>query len=135
MTPERNEQMSEVPNDLLYTSEHDWLRVEDGVGVAGITDYAQSELGDVVFLELPDVGRRIRQGEAYGTVEAVKTVADLYAPVSGTVAEVNITLDADAGRVNADPYGSGWILKVEIEDRAELEQLLTPDAYSELLQD
>ena len=127
--------MSEVPNDLLYNSEHDWLRVEDGVGVTGITDYAQSELGDVVFLELPEVGRRIKQGEAYGTLEAVKTVADLYAPVSGTVAEVNTALDADAGRVNTDPYGSGWILKVEIEDQTELESLLTPDAYSELLQE
>ncbi len=127
--------MSEVPNDLLYNSEHDWLRVEGGVGVTGITDYAQSELGDVVFLELPEVGRRIKQGEAYGTLEAVKTVADLYAPVSGTVAEVNTALDADAGRVNTDPYGSGWILKVEIEDQTELESLLTPDAYSELLQE
>ena len=127
--------MSEVPNDLLYNSEHDWLRVEDGVGVTGITDYAQSELGDVVFLEFPEVGRRIKQGEAYGTLEAVKTVADLYAPVSGTVAEVNTALDADAGRVNTDPYGSGWILKVEIEDQTELESLLTPDAYSELLQE
>ncbi len=127
--------MSEVPNDLLYNSEHDWLRVEDGVGVTGITDYAQSELGDVVFLELPEVGRRIKQGEAYGTLEAVKTVADLYAPVSGTVAEVNTALDADGGRVNTDPYGSGWILKVEIEDQTELESLLTPDAYSELLQE
>ena len=126
--------MSEVPKDLLYNSEHDWFRLEEGLGVTGITDYAQSELGDIVFLELPEVGFRIQQGESYGTVEAVKTVADLYAPVSGKVVDVNSALEEDAGRMNADPYGAGWILKVEIENQSELESLLTPDAYSELLQ-
>ena len=126
--------MSEVPKDLLYSSEHDWLRVEEGLGVTGITEYAQSELGDIVFLELPQVGHRIQQGEAYGTVEAVKTVADLYAPVSGKVTDVNSALEEDAARVNADPYGEGWILKIAIEDQAELKTLLTPDAYSELIQ-
>ncbi len=126
--------MSEVPKDLLYSSEHDWLRVEEGLGVTGITEYAQSELGDIVFLELPIVGHRIQQGEAYGTVEAVKTVADLYAPVSGKVTDVNSALEEDAARVNTDPYGEGWILKIAIEDQAELKTLLTPDAYSELIQ-
>ena len=125
--------MSEVPKDLLYSSEHDWLRVEEGLGVTGITDYAQSELGDIVFLELPQVGHRIQQGESYGTVEAVKTVADLYAPVSGKVTDVNSALEEDAARVNTDPYGEGWILKIAIEDQAELKTLLTPDAYSELI--
>ena len=125
--------MSEVPKDLLYSSEHDWLRVEEGLGVIGITDYAQSELGDIVFLELPQVGHRIQQEESYGTVEAVKTVADLYAPVSGKVTDVNSALEEDAARVNTDPYGEGWILKIAIEDQAELKTLLTPDAYSELI--
>ena len=125
--------MSEVPKDLLYSSEHDWLRVEEGLGVIGITDYAQLELGDIVFLELPQVGHRIQQEESYGTVEAVKTVADLYAPVSGKVTDVNSALEEDAARVNTDPYGEGWILKIAIEDQAELKTLLTPDAYSELI--
>ena len=125
--------MSEVPKDLLYSSEHDWLRVEEGLGVTGITDYAQLELGDIVFLELPQVGHRIQQEESYGTVEAVKTVADLYAPVSGKVTDVNSALEEDAARVNTDPYGEGWILKIAIEDQAELKTLLTPDAYSELI--
>ena len=127
--------MSDVPEGLLYTSEHEWLRVEGEVGEIGITDYAQGELGDIVFVELPKPGDRIEAGKPFGTVEAVKTVADLYAPVSGEVAEVNADLAEDAARVNTDPYGAGWMIKVQLADGTGLDALLSPAAYRAHIQE
>ena len=127
--------MSEIPGDLLYTSEHEWLRVEGDEGTIGITDYAQGELGDIVFVELPEVGDVVEQGKAFGTVEAVKTVADLYAAVSGEVLEVNTDLAEDAAQINSDPYGDGWIIKVRLQIPAELEDMLTPEAYGKLIEE
>ena len=117
------------PPDLRYTEEHEWLRVEGNVAVVGITDYAQGELGDVVFLELPNVGDQVRSGSECGAIEAVKTVAQLFAPVTGKIVEINTELDADAGLVNRDPYGDGWMLKIQMSDPGELESLLSADAY------
>ena len=127
--------MTAIPEGLLYNAEHDWVRVEGDIGVMGITDYAQGELGDIVFLELPEVGDRVVQGEAYGTVEAVKTVADLYPPMSGEVIEINAVLTEDAAQVNADPYGAGWMLKVRLQNRSEADGLLGPEAYGKLIQE
>jgi glycine cleavage system H protein len=118
-----------IPPDLKYTEEHEWLRIEGKVATVGITDYAQGELGDVVFLELPKVGDQVRAGSECGTIEAVKTVAQLFAPVSGKILEVNGELDADAGIVNRDPYGDGWMIKIQMSDPGELEGLLSGDAY------
>jgi glycine cleavage system H protein len=117
------------PPDLRYTEEHEWLRVEGKIVIVGITDYAQGELGDVVFLELPKVGDQVRSGSECGTIEAVKTVAQLFAPVSGKIVEINSELEADAGLVNRDPYGDGWMLKIQMSDPGELESLLSADAY------
>ena len=127
--------MSEIPGDLLYTSEHEWLRVEGEEGLIGITDYAQGELGDIVFVELPEVGDVVEQGKAFGTVEAVKTVADLYAAVSGEVLEANADLAEDAAQINSDPYGAGWIIRVRLQTPVELEDMLTPEAYGKLIEE
>lgn len=105
--------MSLVPDGLSYTKDHEWAKIEDGVATIGVTDHAQRELGDIVFVELPKVGSRVEEGQSFGTIEAVKTVAELYSPVSGTVAEVNAALSGDAGVINQDPYGNGWIIKVK----------------------
>lgn len=123
--------MSDIPADLLYTEEHEYLKEtgEEGVYYVGITDYAQGELGDIVFVELPDVGATFGRGEVFGTVEAVKAVSDLYSPVSGEVVETNDALDRDPSLVNSDPYGEGWMIKVRISDPAELDQLLGAAEY------
>ena len=125
--------MANIPEDLSYNADHDWVRVEGDTGICGITDYAQSELGDIVFLELPGVGDSVSQGASYGTVEAVKTVSDLISPVSGEVIAVNETLTEDASQVNADPYGEGWMIKVRLSDASEIDSLMTAQAYAELL--
>jgi glycine cleavage system H protein len=122
-----------VPDDLLYTEEHEWVRVEDSEAVVGITDYAQSELGDIVYVELPEVGARTKQMEPFGTVEAVKAVSDLYAPLSGKVIEVNEALADHPELVNKDPYGEGWMIRIEIENPAELGNLLDADGYRNLI--
>lgn len=127
--------MSEIPDGLLYTSEHEWIRVEGERGTIGITDYAQGELGDIVFAELPEPGAEFEQGQPFGTIEAVKTVEDLYAPVSGVVLEVNEELGEDASQINADPYGEGWMVVVRMTGSEELESLLSPQAYAELVED
>lgn len=127
--------MSEIPDGLLYTSEHEWIRVEGERGTIGITDYAQGELGDIVFAELPEQGAEIEQGQPFGTIEAVKTVEDLYAPVSGVVLEVNDELGEDASPINADPYGEGWMVVVRMTRSEELESLLSPQAYVALVED
>ena len=105
--------MSLVPDGLKYTKDHEWAKLEGAVATVGVTDHAQRELGDIVFVELPKVGAAVKAGESFGTIEAVKTVAELYAPVSGTIEAVNTALSADAGVINQDPYGNGWIIKVK----------------------
>ncbi len=122
-----------IPDDLLYTEEHEWVRVEDNEAVVGITDYAQSELGDVVYVELPEVGSRTKQMEPFGTIEAVKAVSDLYAPLSGKVVEINEALADNPELVNKDPYGEGWMIRIEMEDPSELDNLLDADSYRNLI--
>ena len=126
--------MSLVPKELLYTDQHEWLLQDGEVGTVGITDYAQHELGDIVFVELPKVGDSISQGQPFGTVEAVKTVAELFAPVSGEVLEINESLTEDAGQVNQDPYVAGWMIRVRLEAPDEIDRLMTPEEYEKMLQ-
>ncbi len=122
-----------VPEDLHYTREHEWIRIEGGRGVVGITHYAQSQLGEVVFVELPDEGREVRAGEPFGVVESVKSVSDLYAPVSGRVVAVNPRLADAPELVNQDPYGEGWMITVELTDPSEVERLLDASGYRALV--
>lgn len=123
-----------IPGDLLYTKEHEWVRVAGDVAAIGITDYAQGELGDVVFVELPEVGKAVKQMAPFGTIEAVKAVSELFSPVGGTVAEVNGLIESDAGVVNRDPYGDGWMIKVKMSNPADLNGLLKPEQYKQLLE-
>lgn len=123
----------EFPKDLKYTKDHEWIRVDGGTGVVGITEYAQGELGDVVFVELPGVGASLQQGKQFGTIEAVKTVSDLFAPVSGEVIEVNEKLKDSPEVVNKDPYAGGWMVKVKISNAAELDSLLDAAKYQEMV--
>lgn len=122
-----------VPAELYYTKDHEWLRVEGPEGTIGITHYAQGELGDIVFIEFPEVGTPVRSGEPFGTIEAVKTVADLYSPVKGTVREVNTALETAPELVNADPYGAGWLIKVTLAEAFNPQGLLTPEDYEQLI--
>jgi len=117
------------PNDFRYTKEHEWVKVEGDEGVVGITDFAQHQLGDIIYVELPAVGKVIKVGDVVSTVESVKSVSEVYAPISGTVADVNRALEDGPGAVNTDPMGKGWILKLTIGDRAEVAKLMTPEAY------
>ena len=117
------------PENLKYTKDHEWIRVEGDTGWVGITDYAQSELGDVVFVELPAIGTKVDQGKSLGTIEAVKAVSDIFAPVSGEVLETNKDIQAAPDAVNKDPYGKGWMIKLRIARPAELGGLLDVDAY------
>lgn len=117
------------PADLRYTSEHEWIRVEGDEAFVGITDYAQSELGEIVFVDVPTLGETVGQGEVFGSIEAVKTVSDLNMPVTGEVLEVNGTLDAQPELVNNDPYGEGWIIRIAVKDPAELDNLMDAAAY------
>ena len=122
------------PPDLRYTKDHEWVRLEDGVAVVGITDYAQGELGDIVFVEYEvDAGDDLEAEGSFGTVEAVKTVSELFAPVAGTVEAVNDDLDGAPESVNADPYGEGWMLKIRPADAADVEGLLSADEYKEMI--
>lgn len=121
--------MSNVPSDLRYAKSHEWIRVADGVATVGITDHAQHELTDVVFVELPAVGRTLKAGEACAVVESVKTASDIYSPVSGMVTEMNAGLPSNPGLVNTEPFGEGWFFKVKLSEPTEVEALLTPDAY------
>jgi glycine cleavage system H protein len=122
-----------VPEDLKYTKEHEWARIEGDIATIGITDYAQGELGDIVYLELPEVGSEIAKEESFGTVEAVKAVSDLYAPLSGEVVEVNETLQDVPETVNSDPYGSGWLIKIKITNPGEIDDLLDSADYKALI--
>jgi glycine cleavage system H protein len=122
-----------VPEKLLYTKDHEWLRVEGENGYIGITDFAQSELGDIVFIEIETLGETIEKGEVFGTIEAVKTVSDMFMPVGGEVLEVNPALGESPDVVNKDPYGNGWMIKIKINDAAELKTLLDAEKYKTLL--
>jgi len=130
-----NKSETQVPENLSYTEEHEWISQDSDICTVGITDYAQSELGDIVFVELPEVGDYIEKGQVFGTVEAVKTVAELYAPASGEVVEVNQTLEDMVEQINTDPYGAGWMIKIRTENQEELEQLLSSQDYEDLVAD
>jgi len=123
-----------IPSDLKYTKEHEWIKIEGDNASIGITDYAQGELGDVVFVELPSVGSEVKATDTFGTIEAVKAVSDLFAPVTGEVVAVNEKLEDDPMVINRDPYGDGWMIKVKVKDNSELESLLSPDDYSSLVE-
>jgi glycine cleavage system H protein len=126
---------TEIPRELRYTREDEWVRIEGERLVVGVTDYAQQQLGDVVFLELPDVGTNIERGEAFGVIESVKAVADLFGPVTGRVAEANALLTDQPELVNSDCYGDGWMLVIEPDDPAEIETLLSASAYQQHVTD
>jgi len=127
--------MSKIPADLLYTEKHEYVRKTDdkSLVVVGITDYAQGELGDVVYVELPKVGTSFGRMDAFGTIEAVKAVSELFAPLAGTVTEVNTTLDSDPALVNREPYGDGWMIKLRIKNPADFDQLLDAARYKKLV--
>ncbi len=121
-----------VPENLKYSKDHEWAKIEGDVVVEGITDYAQQELADIIYVNLPEVGREVKQGEAIGSIDAVKTVADIYAIVSGTVIEVNNELKDHPDYVNKEPYGKGWMIKIKISNPQELEKLLDAEGYKKL---
>ncbi len=127
--------MANIPESLRYTEEHEYVRETDGEGevLVGITDYAQGELGDVVYVELPSPGDRFERMESFGTIEAVKAVSELYCPLTGEVLEVNEELDADPALVNSDPYGEGWMIRLHVEDPSQLDSLLSAEAYAKLI--
>jgi len=118
-----------IPDHLRYTADHEWVALEVNVALVGITDYAQGELGDIVFIEIETVGQALRQGDVFGTVEAVKTVSDLFMPVSGTLLEKNAGLDSAPESVNSDAYGSGWMVRIQLDDPAQVDALMSPDEY------
>jgi len=122
-----------VPADLLYTKDHEWLRVEGDFGFVGVTDFAQGELGDIVFLEIETMGETLKKEEVFGTIEAVKTVSDIFMPVGGEIIEVNPALEESPDAVNKDPYGKGWMIKIKITDPSEAKTLLSAQKYQELL--
>ena len=123
------------PDDLKYTKEHEWLAVNGSVGTVGITHYAQSELGDIVYVELPAAGSPVVAGEEFGTVESVKAVSEIFAPVSGEVMEVNATLAASPETINKDPYGDGWLLKIKLADAKDLDSLMTATEYRKYIEE
>ena len=123
-----------VPKKLLYTEEHEWIKDKNDNTIIGITDFAQSQLGDIIFLELPDIGDKIIAGEPFGEVEAVKTVSELYAPVNGTVIEINNDLEDSPDKVNQDCYGEGWIIKIKSDEKIEKENFLDYQDYAKLIE-
>lgn len=127
--------MPEIPEDCLYTREHEWIRIEDATGVVGITDYAQENLGDVVYVELPNVGDRFDAGEVFGNVESVKAVSELYMPMAGEIIEVNEGLSESPELINQDPYGEGWMIKVALADPEETSHLLSPAEYADFIEE
>lgn len=122
-----------IPQELKYTKDHEWIRVEGDTVTIGITDFAQSELGDIVYVEVETVDETLDKEEVFGTVEAVKTVSDLYLPIAGEIIEFNESLEDEPEKVNSDPYGEGWMIKVKFSDQSQLEELLSADAYKEIL--
>ena len=121
-----------IPENLFYTKDHEWIRIENGIATIGITDYAQSELGDIIFIEFPDIGASFNVGDSIATIEAVKTVADIYAPIKGNIAKININLENAPDSINKDPYETGWIIKLDslIKDSS---NLLSSNAYQEII--
>ena len=122
-----------IPEDLKYTKDHEWVRVEGNVATVGVTDFAQSELGDIVFVEIETLDEELEKEEVFGSVEAVKTVSDLFMPIGGTVIEINENIESSPELVNSDPYGEGWMIKIEINEASDMENLLTAEAYSNLI--
>ena len=122
-----------VPGNLLYTKDHEWLRVEGNMGYVGVTDFAQGELGDIVFIEIETLGEILDKEEVFGTIEAVKTVSDMFMPVSGEILEVNPALEESPDVVNKDPYGNGWIVKIKITNPSQVNDLLSAEKYTALL--
>jgi glycine cleavage system H protein len=123
----------QFPADLRYTKDHEWIKIEGNTATIGITDFAQSELGDIVYLDINTVGKSLAAEAVFGTVEAVKTVSDLFLPIAGTIAEVNPALTANPELVNTDPYGAGWMVKVTVDNPSDLDQLMTSEAYASLV--
>ncbi len=122
-----------IPVDLKYTKDHEWIRLEGETATVGVTDFAQGELGDIVFIEVETVGEILEEGETFGSIEAVKTVSDLFMPVAAEVLEFNEALNSSPELINKDPYGDGWIVKVKVQDLSQLKTLLDPEAYKELI--
>ena len=122
-----------IPASLKYTKEHEWISVEGETATIGVTDFAQGELGDIVFIEVETIGETLEEGETFGTIEAVKTVSDMFMPVSGEVLEFNESLNSNPELVNKDPYGEGWIIKVKVSDLSEMNNLLDATAYGDLI--
>jgi len=123
------------PEDCLYTKEHEWIKVKGNIGVIGITDYAQESLGDIVFIDLPEVGEKYDAGDPFGTVESVKAVSDIYTPVTGEVVEVNERLKEQPEKLNEDPYGEAWLIKIKVANPHELEDLITAEEYAEYIKE
>jgi len=123
----------DLPQNIKYTKEHEWVKIDDDILMVGITDHAQSELGDIIFIEFPDLNQVISKDEPFGTIEAVKTVADLFAPVSGKIIEINQDLEDNPELVNSDPYGEGWIVKITDFDKSQLDALLDLNNYKEII--
>lgn len=121
-----------TPDNLKYTKDHEWIKIEDDIATVGITDFAQSELGDIVYVEIETEGEDVEQGAIFGTVEAVKTVSDLFMPLTGNISEVNEELEANPEFVNDDPYGKGWMIKIKLSDAGQLDNLLSSSEYKEL---
>ncbi len=119
-----------IPENLLYTEDHEWVKIDGDYAFVGVTDFAQKELGDIVFVEVDTIDEELDKGESFGTIEAVKTVSDMFMPIGGTIIEFNENLEADPEAINKDPYGEGWIVKLKIGDKSELDELLDKDAYS-----
>ena len=122
-----------IPEELKYTEEHEWVRIEDNIAIVGITDFAQGELGDIVYLEIDTLDSQIDSNQVFGTVEAVKTVSDLFMPIAGRVIEVNSSLEDEPELVNDDPYGKGWIIKIDISEQTQIDSLLSPSDYKNLI--
>ncbi len=122
-----------IPEELFYTKEHEWAKIEDNIAIVGITDFAQSQLGDIIFIEFPNIGDQFKKDDVFGEIEAVKTVSELYLPLSGKITEINIELEDSPEKVNSDPYGDGWIIKVELSRMDEKSNLMKPSAYKELI--
>ena len=122
-----------VPADLLYSKDHEWIRIEGETGFVGITDFAQGELGDVVFIEIETLGETLGKDEVFGTIEAVKTVSDMFMPVGGEILEVNPALEESPDIVNKDPYGNGWMIKIRLTDPSEAQKLMKPEDYKAIL--
>ncbi len=123
-----------VPKDLMYTIDHEWAKFDDNIVTIGVTDFAQSELGDIIFVELPEIGKEIEKDEPFGNIEAVKTVTDLLSPVTGRIIEINIEIEDSPESINEDCYGRGWLVKIEIDDLSEKDQLLSAEDYRGIIE-